>query len=94
MLTGYAAGWDQMGADPNPAGSPEERADRLLAWLAGTDKRWLLVLDDLVDPVDLCGLWPTGTHLRCPPLLPDQAGCLRRSVKAASRRCAVASGQP
>ena len=37
---------------------PEQVAQRLLAWLAGTDRRWLIVLDDLVHPGDLRGLWP------------------------------------
>jgi hypothetical protein len=40
--------------DPNP----EDGATRLLASLAVTDRRWLIVLDDLVDPDDLAGLWP------------------------------------
>ncbi|GAA1027227.1 hypothetical protein GCM10009557_07800 [Virgisporangium ochraceum] len=40
--------------DPNPL----DGADRLLAWLAVTDRRWLIVLDDLADPADLTGLWP------------------------------------
>jgi tetratricopeptide (TPR) repeat protein len=29
-------------------------------WLATTSRPWLLVLDDLSDPADLEGLWPTG----------------------------------
>ncbi len=37
---------------------PEQAAVRLLAWLAGTDRRWLIVLDDLSEPADLRGLWP------------------------------------
>ncbi|WP_172898811.1 MULTISPECIES: tetratricopeptide repeat protein [unclassified Actinoplanes] len=37
---------------------PEQGAARLLAWLAATDRRWLIVLDDLADPGDLRGLWP------------------------------------
>jgi hypothetical protein len=37
-----------------------ERADapRLLNWLATTERRWLIVLDDLSDPANLSGLWP------------------------------------
>jgi NB-ARC domain len=37
---------------------PEEAAVRFLSWLAATDLRWLVVLDDLTDPVDMVGLWP------------------------------------
>jgi NB-ARC domain/Tetratricopeptide repeat len=33
-------------------------AARFLAWLAATDRRWLIVLDDLAAPADLAGLWP------------------------------------
>ncbi|MFC5002466.1 FxSxx-COOH system tetratricopeptide repeat protein [Dactylosporangium cerinum] len=40
---------------------PEQGAERLLAWLASTDRRWLIVLDDLTDPADLRGLWPPVT---------------------------------
>ena len=37
---------------------PEVGARRLLAWLAETSARWLVVLDDLQVPSDLRGLWP------------------------------------
>ncbi|MFF1906253.1 NB-ARC domain-containing protein [Kitasatospora sp. NPDC058218] len=36
-------------------------AERFLAWLNTTDRRWLVVLDDLQDPADLRGLWPPIT---------------------------------
>ncbi|MGY0234002.1 FxSxx-COOH system tetratricopeptide repeat protein [Longispora urticae] len=36
----------------------EEAAERFLAWLAGTERRWLVVLDDVRSPGDLAGLWP------------------------------------
>ncbi len=38
----------------------EEGTDRLLAWLAGTAQSWIVVLDDVADPVDLQDLWPQG----------------------------------
>jgi len=40
---------------------PRDGAERLLAWLAGTSRPWLLVLDDVTDPTDLQGLWPPVT---------------------------------
>ncbi|MEV6301864.1 tetratricopeptide repeat protein [Actinoplanes sp. NPDC051861] len=40
---------------------PGQAAVRLLSWLAGTERRWLVVLDDLSDPGDLTGLWPPDT---------------------------------
>jgi hypothetical protein len=45
-------------------GSPQDEADRFLAWLAQARKgddgevHWLIVLDDLQRPSDLRGLWP------------------------------------
>ncbi|HUY47518.1 MAG TPA: tetratricopeptide repeat protein [Streptosporangiaceae bacterium] len=63
ILDGYAQALaDLGGTDPDddlPAG-----AQRLLTWLAGTQRRWLMVLDDLADPADLEGLWPEGTDGR------------------------------
>ncbi|MCX5599029.1 tetratricopeptide repeat protein [Streptomyces phaeochromogenes] len=40
---------------------PEQAASRFLAWAETTDRRWLIVLDDLADPADLRGLWPPAT---------------------------------
>jgi hypothetical protein len=37
---------------------PERAAGRMLTWLEATQRRWLVVLDDLADPADLRGLWP------------------------------------
>ncbi|WP_422740676.1 tetratricopeptide repeat protein [Micromonospora sp. WMMD729] len=35
-----------------------DAATRLLAWLAHTERRWLLVLDNLDSPADAAGWWP------------------------------------
>src|SRR5439155_21942705 len=43
-----------------PTGSAESVAARLVSWLATTDQRWMIVLDDLQDHTDLAGLWPAG----------------------------------
>jgi NB-ARC domain len=48
-VTGYA------GDDPVAV------ARRFLAWLADTDQRWLVALDDLTQPNDLDGWWPLRT---------------------------------
>ena len=56
VLSAYAqVAADLSGVDDQDL---EQAAARLLAWLAGTDRRWLIVLDDLTDPADLRGLWP------------------------------------
>jgi hypothetical protein len=59
ILTVYA----QAGGDvthPAAGETTEQVAGRFLTWLAITDKRWLVVLDNLTDPADLRGLWPQG----------------------------------
>ena len=43
-----------------PMGTAESVAARFVSWLAETDQPWLVVLDDLQDPVHLDGLWPEG----------------------------------
>jgi tetratricopeptide (TPR) repeat protein len=59
IIAGYAhAAADILAADERDA---ERAAGRFLAWLAGTDHRWLIVLDDLATPADLTGLWPATT---------------------------------
>ena len=47
-----------------PTGTAESVAARLVSWLSTTDRRWLVVLDDLRDPTDLDGLWPEGSSGR------------------------------
>lgn len=45
--------------DPAVAGrAPEQAAGLFREWLASTDRRWLVVLDDVQDPADLRGLDP------------------------------------
>ncbi len=50
---------------PDATGEDTERDARaFLSWLATTDRRWLVVLDDITDPAGLRGWWPssrTGT---------------------------------
>ncbi len=47
-----------MGLDHG--GDAEAVAARLVAWLGGTSRPWLVVLDDLRDAADLESLWPSG----------------------------------
>jgi hypothetical protein len=59
IVTGYAhLATDLTGID-DP--DPKHGAERLLAWLATTGTRWLVVLDDVQTPADVHGLWPP-TH--------------------------------
>ncbi|GIH15514.1 tetratricopeptide repeat protein [Rugosimonospora africana] len=41
-------------------GEVERDAHRFLAWLAATERSWIMVLDDVADPTKLSGLWPAG----------------------------------
>jgi len=59
VLTGYA---DAAASVIRPvATNPSRMAEQLLSWLAQTERRWLIVLDDLQDPGDLTRLWPPTT---------------------------------
>lgn len=62
VLAGYAQAAREIGR-----AVPAEvavAAEWFLAWLQRTERRWLVVLDDLANPVDLQGLWPEGAHGR------------------------------
>ena len=54
VLSGYGQAAAKLGLDH--AGDAEAVAARFLAWLAGTSRPWLVVLDDLHDAADLDGL--------------------------------------
>ncbi len=58
VLTGYVAAGSAVGT--GTAGSAEAAAARFISWLSGTDRPWLVVLDDLRDATDLDELWPEG----------------------------------
>ncbi|MEU2422262.1 tetratricopeptide repeat protein [Streptomyces sp. NPDC007851] len=55
--------YGRLGADvaAGDLRDPEQAAARFLAWAETTDRRWLIVLDDLADPADLRGLWPPAS---------------------------------
>ncbi|WP_461123925.1 tetratricopeptide repeat protein [Saccharothrix stipae] len=57
VVTGYAETARRLLLAGNDV-EPERAALALLGWLAVTDRRWLVVLDDLTRPVDLRDLWP------------------------------------
>ncbi len=59
ILTGYAEAAVRLDLADRDIG-PETLAACCLGFLASTDKRWLVVIDDLADPADMKGLWPAG----------------------------------
>src|SRR5579863_1339506 len=42
------------------AGTADSAAQRFLGWLRKTERRWVVVLDGVVSPADVDGLWPLG----------------------------------
>jgi len=63
VLTGYAQALEDVG-EPVTGDGTELAAARFLGWLADTDRRWLVIFDDLGDPAILEGLWPRGADGR------------------------------
>jgi len=59
ILCGYADA-AKAATGTVPAGDLDSVAVSLLDWLAVTERRWLLVLDDLADGAVIEGLWPHG----------------------------------
>ena len=59
VLSGYAAA-TAAATGRNQEISCESVAAQFVGWLGETSRSWLVVLDDLTDPADLEGLWPTG----------------------------------
>ena len=58
VVSAYAEAAARLGLDHG--GDAESVAARFAAWLGGTVRRWVVVLDDLRDAADLDGLWPGG----------------------------------
>ncbi|MGN9915107.1 tetratricopeptide repeat protein [Micromonospora palomenae] len=46
----------------DPAADPEQAAAALLSWCERTDRRWLVVLDNLDAPADAAGWWPPANR--------------------------------
>ncbi len=58
VLSGYRQAAAELRLDHGR--DAEAVAARFIAWLEGTARPWLVVLDDLRDAADLEGLWPAG----------------------------------
>jgi tetratricopeptide (TPR) repeat protein len=61
VIAGFAQAAGAVGASDLDADALFA-AGRFAAWLARTERRWALVLDDLADLADLDGLWPAGPN--------------------------------
>ncbi|HEX9040555.1 MAG TPA: tetratricopeptide repeat protein [Trebonia sp.] len=58
-LARAAADLDLLTGD-EAAGTADAAAQRFLGWLRKTERRWVVVLDGVVSPADVDGLWPQG----------------------------------
>ena len=75
VVTSYAQALGHIGIPG--ANGPERAAAHFLAWLADTDRPWLVVLDDLTDPAVMEGLWPRGSTGRVVVTTPRADASLR-----------------
>ncbi|WP_328492481.1 tetratricopeptide repeat protein [Streptomyces sp. NBC_00414] len=60
IVNAYARAANRVGLPVDPA-EPEAAADEFLTWMQATRTAWLIVLDDVQEPGDLRGLWPSGS---------------------------------
>ncbi|MEV5605787.1 tetratricopeptide repeat protein, partial [Streptomyces sp. NPDC052299] len=64
VITRYAQAARLVSAPGASGEDPEDDARAFLSWLATTERRWLVVLDDITDPAAMAPWWPasrTGT---------------------------------
>jgi tetratricopeptide (TPR) repeat protein len=70
VVMGYARAANDVGIADRGIG-PDAAATRFLDWLGRTERRWLIVLDNVTDAGGLRGLWPVGisgqTLVTCHP---------------------------
>jgi tetratricopeptide (TPR) repeat protein len=58
VLSGYVEAAAALGIQLS--GEAESVSGRFLGWLRDTTRPWLVVIDDLTDPMAIQGLWPRG----------------------------------
>ncbi|MEU6669486.1 FxSxx-COOH system tetratricopeptide repeat protein, partial [Streptomyces sp. NPDC046727] len=60
IITGYAEAAEELRLPVSGSGDDTTAARAFLAWLSVTGRRWLVVLDDITDPVAVDAWWPDG----------------------------------
>ncbi|MEH0634816.1 tetratricopeptide repeat protein [Streptomyces bottropensis] len=60
IITAYAEAAEQLRLPGSGSGDDTTAARAFLAWLAATGRRWLVVLDDITDPLAVDVWWPDG----------------------------------
>ncbi|MFE0731785.1 tetratricopeptide repeat protein, partial [Streptomyces antibioticus] len=61
IITAYADAAQHLGLPGSDSDDLQAAAEMFLGWLAGTDRRWLVVLDDITDPSAVDAWWPDGS---------------------------------
>ena len=72
---------------------PDVAAARFLEWLSRTDRRWVIVLDNVTDAGGLRGLWPGGVVGQVRRHLPSVRGPFRDRRRSA-RICRIGEFSP
>ncbi|WP_371598306.1 tetratricopeptide repeat protein [Streptomyces sp. NBC_00564] len=62
IITAYADAAEQLGLTGGASSDLATAAEAFLAWLPTTERRWLIVLDDITDPEVADAWWPDGNH--------------------------------
>jgi tetratricopeptide (TPR) repeat protein len=93
VRSGFARAASAVGAG-DPEADTSEAAARFTAWLAHTERRWALILDDLADLTDLDRLWPAGPNgqVVITTRLPSAAFGVGAHAAASGLRIAPVSG--
>ena len=60
ILAAYGQAWGLLRPGQFHSGDAEQDAVAFVGWLEVTERTWMLVLDDVQDPVDVRRLWPSG----------------------------------
>jgi tetratricopeptide (TPR) repeat protein len=101
IIAGYAraaADLELLAGEEPASSTADSAAQRFLAWLRTTERRWAVVLDDVASPVDIDELWPQGpagqvvvtSRLRESELARTGASVTTHAVAGFSRREAIA----
>jgi tetratricopeptide (TPR) repeat protein len=93
IVAGFAQAAGAVGAGDPDAGALAA-AVSFTGWLARTERRWALILDDLADLADLDGLWPGGPNgqIVITTRLPGAAFGVGAHAAASGLRIAPVSG--
>jgi tetratricopeptide (TPR) repeat protein len=93
IVAGFAQAAGAVGAG-DPDAEALAAAVSFTAWLARTERRWALILDDLADLADLDGLWPGGPNgqIVITTRLPGAAFGVGAHAAASGLRIAPVSG--